>query len=102
MVDDVRSLKRVGVIVVIEMNEVVLFIEAHDDAVFQRCGIHQHLVFRDMLVLSDSLDEFHKQLELGYPVACLAILLGLHTRQHQQENDGAHPRVSPAGPYSIA
>lgn len=36
MVDDVRSLKRVGVIVVIEMNEVVLFIEAHDDAVFQR------------------------------------------------------------------
>lgn len=43
VVDDVGAFKRVGVVVVAQVDEVVLLVETHDDAVLQGGRVHQNL-----------------------------------------------------------
>ena len=102
MIDDVGSLEGVGVVVVIEVDQVVLRIEAHDDAVFQGGRVHEDLAGWDIVVRGDALHEVHEQLGLGYLAAHLEVLLGLDAQQHEGEDDGAHPRVPPTGPHLVA
>ena len=51
VIDDVRPFERVGVVVVVEVDEVIPFIETHDDAVLQARGIHQDLVLFFLIFL---------------------------------------------------
>ena len=102
VINDVRPFERVGVVVVVEVDEVIPFIETHDDAVLQARGIHQDLVLRNVLILGDALDEAHEQLGLGYPITHLEVLFGLHAYQYQREDEGAHSHVPPPGPYPVA
>ena len=101
VINDVGSPKRVGVVIVAQVDQVVLLVETHDDTVLQRRRVHQDLAGWDVMVCGDALYEVHEQLGLGKLIAQSEELLGLDTQQHEGENKEAHPGVTPTGPRSV-
>lgn len=96
MVDDVRALKSEGIVVIIEVDGVVLLVEAHNHAIFQGRLIHHHIARLDTMIDGNPLNETHEELGLGLLVAEPQVLLGLDPQEHEREHQEPNTRVTPA------
>lgn len=101
VINDMGALEHIGVVIVIKMDDVVLLVEADDDAILQAEGVDEHLVRGHALVDGNPLNEALEKLRLGHLSAHLEVLLGLNPKENKGQDECPDARIPPPRPHLV-